>query len=307
MNVLDQMGLEFEHEEGNDIYSGYQVFDVLDSEINKFYEDDFYQLPEELAEMLQINEYFIMRSELNFSKTCIGKFNGIGREVKKLETSKEKYSMFGIRPKNVEQIFCIDALLDPTIQIVSIIGKAGCGKTLLAIAAGVQQVFGKYGSEKCYDKIIISRPIQPMGNDIGFLPGTMEEKMSPWIQPIMDNLEVLTGNDKVKIKGWFEKEKIEIEAPTYIRGRSIRNAFIILDEAQNLSRHEIKTILTRLGEGSKIILTGDIEQIDNPKLDMHMNGLTHAVEALKEFELTGHVTLRKSERSRVAELCAKVL
>ena len=183
-------------------------------------------------------------------------------------------------------------------------GQAGSGKTLLAVAAGLEQVLGE---EAEYKKLIVSRPIQPLGNDIGFLPGTLEEKMDPWLMPIKDNLEFLMGNDRDTVKMYFESGVIEIEAITYIRGRSITNAFIIIDEAQNLTRHELKTILTRVGEGTKIILTGDIEQIDNIYIDETSNGLTYAVEKFKEYDISGHITLQKGERSKVATLAAKIL
>jgi PhoH-like ATPase len=153
----------------------------------------------------------------------------------------------------------------------------------------------------------VSRPIQPLGKDIGFLPGTLEEKMEPWLMPIKDNLEFLMGNDRSMVQTYFDQGVIEIEAITYIRGRSITNAFIIIDEAQNLTRHELKTILTSVGDGTKIILTGDIEQIDNIYIDETSNGLTYAVEKFKEYDLSGHITLQKGERSKVATLAAKIL
>jgi|TARA_R110000765_G_scaffold21777_3_gene55743 PhoH-like ATPase len=155
--------------------------------------------------------------------------------------------------------------------------------------------------------MIVSRPVQPLGKDIGFLPGTMEEKMLPWLMPIQDNLQFLLGGDKNTLQMYVSKGKIEIEALTYIRGRSIANAFVIIDEAQNLTAHEIKTIMTRVGEGTKIVLTGDIEQIDNVYVNETSNGLAHAVEKLKEFPLSGHVTFTRGERSEVATLASKVL
>ena len=174
----------------------------------------------------------------------------------------------------------------------------------MAVAAGLEQVLGE---KSIYKKLIVSRPIQPLGKDIGFLPGTLEEKMDPWLMPIKDNLEFLMGNDRNTVQTYFEQGVIEIEAITYIRGRSITNAFIIIDEAQNLTRHELKTILTRVGEGTKIILTGDIEQIDNAYIDETSNGLTYAVEKFKEYDVSGHITLQKGERSKVATLAAKIL
>jgi PhoH-like ATPase len=166
---------------------------------------------------------------------------------------------------------------------------------------------GKISLEGEYKRLVVSRPIQPMGKDIGFLPGTMEDKMKPWLAPIEDNLKFLTGDDNSTLEMYMEKGIIEMEALTYIRGRSIANAFIIIDEAQNLSRHEVKTILTRAGEGTKIVLTGDVEQIDNIYVNETSTGLVHAVERLKGFEIAGHVTLRKGERSKLATIAAKNL
>ena len=188
------------------------------------------------------------------------------------------------------------------IPIISLVGRAGCGKTLCAIAAGMEQCLGN----KTYNKLIVSRPVQPLGKDIGFLPGTMHEKMMPWLMPIQDNLKFLMG-DRTSLEMYMEKGKIEIEALTYIRGRSISNAFIVIDEAQNLTKHEIKTIITRIGEGTKIILTGDVEQIDIVYVNETSNGLAHAVESFKEYPIAGHMTFKKGERSELATLASKVL
>jgi len=196
--------------------------------------------------------------------------------------------------------------MDPEIKVVTLVGKAGSGKTLLAIAAGLAQIFEKT-QESQYRKLVVSRPIQPLGKDIGYLPGSMEEKMTPWLAPIQDNLQYLMGNDKETLGMYVAQGMIEIEALTYIRGRSIANAYIIIDEAQNLSAHELKTILTRVGENTKIVLTGDIEQIDNVYVDETSNGLTYAVEKFKTHEISGHITLIKGERSKVATLAAKIL
>jgi PhoH-like ATPase len=213
--------------------------------------------------------------------------------------------VWGLRPRNKEQQFALNLLMNPDVPIITMTGKAGCGKTLLAIAAGLEQIMED--KSKRYKKLVVSRPVQPVGKDIGFLPGTLEEKMSPWLMPIQDNLEFLLGDNKETIEMLYENGTIEIEALTYIRGRSISNAFIIIDEAQNLSLHELKTIITRVGEGTKIILTGDIEQIDNVYLDSTSNGLSHAVEKFKEHTIAGHVSLKKGERSKVATLAAKIL
>ena len=214
-----------------------------------------------------------------------------------------KNGVWDVIPRNKEQSFAINLLMDPDVSIITLLGKAGSGKTLLAIAAGLQQVLD---ADNLYKKLVVSRPVQPMGKDIGFLPGTLEEKMNPWLMPIQDNLEFLMG-DKTALQTYIQSGVIEIEALTYIRGRSISNAFIIIDESQNLTRHELKTIITRVGEGTKIILTGDIEQIDNVYIDETSNGLTYAVEKLKEHDIAGHIALQKGERSKVATLAAKIL
>ena len=176
----------------------------------------------------------------------------------------------------------------------------------MAIAAGLQQTIGLRSEQNHYSRLIVSRPVQPLGKDIGFLPGTMEEKMLPWLMPIQDNLKFLMG-DRTSLEMYMDKGKIELEALTYIRGRSIANAFIIIDEAQNLTKHEVKTIITRIGEGTKIVLTGDVEQIDNVYVNETSNGLAHAIEKFKEYRIAGHVTFRKGERSELATLASKVL
>jgi len=211
-----------------------------------------------------------------------------------------------VSSRNKEQAFAIDMLLDPKIKLVTLVGRAGSGKTLCAIAAGLQQTIGLRTELNHYSRLIVSRPVQPMGKDIGFLPGTMEEKMLPWLMPIQDNLKFLMG-DAASLEMYMQKGKIEIEALTYIRGRSISDAFIVIDEAQNLTKHEVKTIITRIGEGTKIVMTGDIEQIDNAYVNETSNGLAHAIESFKKYRVTGHVTFRKGERSELATLASKVL
>jgi PhoH-like ATPase len=235
-------------------------------------------------------------------------------------------SAFGLKPKNKEQQFSLDLLFDDNVKLLTLVGPSGTGKTLLALAAGLAQLrgLGTPATER-YDKLIVTRPVQPVGKDIGFLPGTLEEKMEPWIAPVRDNLNFLmdsrrnrperkarggkkAGSDEnLYLKLMQERGLIEIEAITYIRGRSIPNVFMVIDEAQNLSMHELKTIITRVGDGTKIILTGDIEQIDNVHVDVFTNGLTYAVERFKEHSIAGHVTLIKGERSELATLASKIL
>ncbi len=255
--------------------------------------------------LLLPNQFVMLISNSNEKKTALARFLAYNKPL--VKAGIHKHGVWDITPRNKEQSFAIDLLLAPSIPIVSLIGAAGCGKTLLAMAAGLEQVLQEGSQEPIYNKLVVSRPIMPMGRDIGYLPGTMEEKMAPWLAPVQDNLKFLMGNDKVLLEMYAEKGIIEIEALTYIRGRSIANAFIIIDEAQNLSVHELKTIITRVGEGTKIVLTGDIEQIDTVYLDATSNGLSYAVEKFKEHDLAGHVSLQKGERSKVATLAAKVL
>ena len=213
----------------------------------------------------------------------------------------------GIRPMNLRQQLAFNLLLDPSIPIVTLVGKAGTGKTLLAIAAALSQTL----EAKQYSRVLVSRPVIPMGKDIGYLPGSKDDKMSNWMQPLFDNLDFLIAqahSQSIKSADQLIKAKIiEIEALSYIRGRSLPNQYIIIDEAQNLSPHEVKTIVSRAGSGTKIVLTGDPEQIDNPYLDSSSNGLTYLVEAFKGQPLFGHILLDKSERSKLAELAAELL
>lgn len=215
--------------------------------------------------------------------------------------------IWGIIHKNAEQKCAIDALLDDNVKLVTISGRAGTGKTLLAIAAGLEKTI----TENKYKKLLVSRPVIPMGKDIGFLPGSMEEKLGPWMQPIFDNIDFLFNNKGTDTSdNWEELEKsglLRLEALTYIRGRSIPNQYIIIDEAQNLTKHEVKTIISRAGDGTKIILTGDPDQIDNPKLDSVNNGLTYSIEKFKNQQIAAHITLTKCERSELAKIAAEIM
>jgi PhoH-like ATPase len=232
-------------------------------------------------------------------------------------------NLWGIRTRNKEQAFAVDLLLDPKIHLVSLIGKAGTGKTLLAVAAGLEQLINK----KIYEKIIVYRPIQPVGNELGYLPGSLEDKLAPWMDAVKDCFDFLTskydtskskrrkrsGSSKESSqKDWRERlgqysDDIYMEPITYVRGRSIPNTYIIVDEAQNLSPKEIKTMLTRAGSDTKIVLTGDIEQTDGKFLDATNNGLTHVANAFRESPYAGHVTLVKGERSILATEAARIL
>jgi PhoH-like ATPase len=244
----------------------------------------------------------------NHSHTALAIYNrALGQALPLLRTPKD--GLWGIHSRNREQQFAIDVLLNEDIQLVTLVGKAGTGKTLLAIAAGLF----KSADEGKYSRLLVSRPVFPMGRDLGFLPGDIEEKLSPWMQPIFDNVELLLGGveeggkRKRGYKELVDLGILEIEPLTYIRGRSIPKQYMIVDEAQNLTPHEIKTIITRAGEGTKIILTGDPYQIDNPYIDSSSNGLTYVVEKFKGEDIAGHVTLSKGERSPLAELAANLL
>lgn len=235
-----------------------------------------------------------------------GLFRKDGDREKRLGKDKE---IFGVRHKNVEQKCAIDALLDDNIKLVTISGRAGTGKTLLAIAAGLHKVI----DQPVFQRLLVSRPVVPMGNDIGYLPGDINEKLGPWMQPIFDNIDYLFNTDGKKKKSFdaymeLEKEGIlKVEALTYIRGRSIPDHYIIIDEAQNLSKHEVKTIISRAGEGTKIVLTGDPDQIDNPKLDSINNGLSYVIEQFRDEKIAAHITLTECERSELADRAAKIL
>lgn len=232
-----------------------------------------------------------------------------GRKIRdQIKLIKDK-NPWGLELRNKEQLFATELLLDPNIPLITLIGRAGTGKTLVSLACGLELTLEK----RLTSKMIIYRPIQPMGNDVGYLPGTLEEKLEPWMSAVTDGFEFLLGGTKGR-DGWKNKMhqfvdegRIQMEALTYIRGRSIPDAFILVDEAQNLSKEEVKTILTRAGMNTKIVLTGDIEQIDNHHLDATNNGLSYVVEKFKDSDLAGHVTFSKGERSPLASKAAEIL
>ena len=288
-----------------ELYNGFVVQLIDEQIIDRYYAGEEIIIPkDEVDREWYPNQYVMMVSNSNEKKTALARFENHHTPLGKIIN--KNIPDWNIASRNKEQAFAIDLLMDPTVKIVSLVGRAGSGKTLMAIAAGLQQTIGLRQDNNHYDRMIVSRPVQPLGKDIGFLPGSMEEKMMPWLMPIQDNLKFLMG-DKTSLQMYMEKGKIEVEALTYIRGRSIANAFIVIDEAQNLTKHEIKTIITRIGEGTKIVLTGDIEQIDNVYVNETSNGLAHAVEKFKEHRISGHVTFKKGERSELATLASKVL
>ena len=290
-------------ESSDQLYNGFVEHLVDDQIVDRFYDGEEILIEEdEIEELWYPNQFIMMVSNANEKKTALACFKGHHTPLKKIIY--DKLPDWNISARNKEQAFAIDLLMNPDVKIISLIGRAGSGKTLCAIAAGLQQTLGP--SQNHYNRLIVSRPVQPLGKDIGFLPGTVHEKMLPWLMPIQDNLQYLLG-DKNAMQMYIDKGKIEIEALTYIRGRSIADAYVVIDEAQNLTKHEIKTIITRIGDRTKIVLTGDIEQIDNIYVNEISNGLAHAIESFKQHPIAGHVTFKKGERSDLATLASKVL
>lgn len=288
-------------ESSEGLYTGRAEILVDEQIIDKFYAGDDVWVDQD-EHLLNPNQFVMLISNSNEKKTALARFMNHNSPLRKIV--KSSASIWNTNPRNKEQQFAFDLLLDQSVPVVSLVGKAGSGKTLLALAAGLEQTFGVNSQ---YKKIVVTKPVEPVGKDIGFLPGSMEEKMMPWLAPIQDNLQFLMGDDKTTLEMYMEKGQIEVEAMTFIRGRSISNAFIVIDEVQNMTQHEIKTVLTRVGEGTKIVLTGDVEQIDNVYIDATNNGLSYVVERLKEEQITGHVTLLKGERSKVATIAATKL
>ncbi|MEH7334891.1 PhoH family protein [Neobacillus drentensis] len=297
-DFLNDRVVEIDH-----IYTGfYEVFIAIEL-LGRFYEKGELILSEIANHPFYPNQFLIMKDSNGSSASAIGMVDNTSKKVKKLVLNQEH--VWGIHPRNVQQTMAIELLLRKDVPLVTLIGKAGTGKTLLALAAGLMQT----EDFREYKKLLVARPIVPVGKDLGFLPGEKQEKLRPWMQPIYDNLEYLFNTKK---PGELDAilagmGSIEVEALTYIRGRSLPKQFIIIDEAQNLTKHEVKTILTRVGEGSKIVLMGDPEQIDHPYLDAYNNGLTYVVERFKDQVISGHVKLLKGERSGLARLAADLL
>lgn len=301
---LTSMDFEAERIDMDELYSGMIELPVTAADVDAFYSQNTLDLAQS---NLKANQYVLLRDRDTPSHSALGRFDGNTKKLVPLRKIKE--GIWGIRPRNKEQHCALDLLLAEDVKLVTLVGKAGTGKTMLAIAAGLQKVV----EEQQYSKMLVSRPIFPLGRDVGYLPGDIEEKLNPWMQPIYDNVEYLMGLSKSERKSGRSYQElidmgfIEIEPLTYIRGRSIPNQYIIVDEAQNLTPHEVKTIITRVGEATKVILTGDPYQIDNPYVDATSNGLTTVVEKFKGEPMAGHVTLSKGERSALAELASNVL
>ncbi|MFC0558750.1 PhoH family protein [Halalkalibacter alkalisediminis] len=297
-DFLSDRVVEFDH-----VYPGYVEVYVDADVMQKFYTNGELAISELTKHPFYPHQFIIMKDALGSSSSAIGKVEPDGKKVKKFVS--EPDHVWGIRPRNVQQKMALELLLRDDISLVTMVGKAGTGKTLLSLAAGLMQTedLGKY------KKLVVARPVVPLGKDIGYLPGEKEEKLRPWMQPIYDNLEFLFDTKK---PGELDSilagmGSIQVEALTYIRGRSIPDQFIIIDEAQNLTKHEVKTILTRVGERSKLVLMGDPQQIDHPYLDEYNNGLTYVVERFKDQTVSGHVKLVKGERSGLAQLAADLL
>lgn len=285
-------------------YAGISEHVVPEALIDALYAEG--SAPLDLEARVFPQELLVLSAAGRPSKSAMARVDARGERVRLLGRHKE--GVWGIFARNKEQLFALELLLDDAVSLVTLDGFAGTGKTLLAIAAGLRKV----ADEKVYRKLLVSRPIFPLGRDIGFLPGDVEQKLNPWMKPIFDNLELLLSSRDERAREpqyayLLDQHIIEVEPLTYIRGRSIPRQFLVVDEAQNLTPHEIKTVLTRAGEGTKVVLTGDPNQIDNPYVDSLSNGLTYTIERFKESGIAGHVTLRKGERSQLAELAARLL
>ncbi|RMH59272.1 MAG: PhoH family protein [Candidatus Hydrogenedentota bacterium] len=290
----------------DELYTGYRTLAVSAATVDGFYKEGRCALPE--GEDCFPNEFVMLEDSANPSHTALGRFDSVKKEVQRLAFPDDG-NIFGIKPLNREQRFVCELLMDDAVPLVALVGYAGTGKTLLSLAAGLEKVV----NEDVYRKLLVCKPIIPVGKDIGYLPGDVDEKLMPRMQSVADNLEYLflatSGEDggADRLQELIEDNIIELEPLTYIRGRSIPRQFIIVDEAQNLTPLELKTIITRAGKGSKIILCGDPYQIDHPYLDSRSNGLTYVVEGFKGENLFGTVTLKKGERSELAETAARIM
>jgi len=288
----------------SELYTGEGELQAGADEINSFFEKG--EIPVASGPFYP-NQFVMIKDLANPSHTGLSRYHAKKKSLMALRGA--RHGAWGITPRNKEQSYALDLLLDDEVKLVTLVGMAGTGKTMLALAAGLEKTV----EERSFQRLVVSRPIFPLGRDIGFLPGDVEEKLKPWMQPIFDNLEFLMGPSEGRgrkhkdFHGLVDLGMLELEPLTYIRGRSMPNRYLIVDEAQNLTPHEIKTIITRAGEGTKIVLTGDPYQIDNPYIDSASNGLTYVAERFKEEDIAGHITLKKGERSQLAELAAQLL
>jgi PhoH-like ATPase len=293
------------------LYRGWKEVQINDDLIGELYKKNEIELK---GQTLYENEYVLIKSIQGNNASALTKYDSAKKKVILL---RDDFRAMGIQALNMEQKFAFDLLLNDSINLVTLVGQAGTGKTLIAIAAGLAKTIG---DNPVYEKLLVARPVIPLGKDIGYLPGSKNEKLSFWMQPIFDNLDFILkvsnfaqskydgpGNIHDTVDFLIKSNILEIEGLTYIRGRSIPNQYLIVDEAQNLTPHEIKTIISRAGENTKIVLTGDPEQIDNPYLDANSNGLSYIVERLKDKKIVGHIFLSKSERSELASLAVEYL
>lgn len=289
----------------DELYSGQKIFEVSIDRLRTFEKDRFLEVDKDEIEDVSPNEYMIICEKDNDRHRFLGRYSKEKQGIVPLIKVRE--GVWGIHPKNVEQQFALDALLNDEVQLVTLVGKAGTGKTLMAIAAGLEMTV----AQDKYTRLLVSRPVQPMGKDLGYLPGDVNDKLAPWMQPIFDNMDFLFGKKRGENSNTWEElinqGLLHVEPLTYIRGRTIPGQYMIVDEAQNLSPHEVKTIITRAGEGTKIVLTGDCEQIDSPYLDSVNNGLAYCVERLKSESLIAHTVLRVGERSPLSEVASQLL
>ena len=321
---ITTMDFEAQKVDADRLYTGYLRAETPGDLIDRLYENKQLETASletylsnngnGVATELHANRFILFQDQVDQSHTGLGRRLGDTDHI--IPISGPRKPVFGILPRNVQQRMALDLLLDDEIKLVTMLGSAGSGKTLLALAAGLVKTL----KEQRYDRMLVARPIQPMGRDLGYLPGSVDEKLTPWMQPIFDNLAYLlsarfaddshhtdTISPEARVQSLLDGGRVILEPLTYIRGRSIPNQFMIVDEAQNLTPHEVKTIASRAGEGTKLILTGDVAQIDNPYLDSSSNGLSYLVEALKGHPIVGHVMLEKSERSELASLVTEKL
>jgi len=310
-DALGMRAEDFESDtiEINELYPGEAELQVEPGAIDAFYSNG--ELPPTADPKPFPNQFMMLKNSANPSQTALARYSQQKQAFVPITSA--KHGIWGISAKNKQQQFALDLLLNDDIRLVTLVGKAGTGKTLLALAAGLEKTI----EARTFQRLVVSRPVFPLGKDIGFLPGDIEEKLKPWMQPIRDNLDFLMGastqvvagraKGKKDLQSLFDLGMIEVEPLTYIRGRSMPNQYLIVDEAQNLTPHEIKTIITRAGEGTKVVLTGDPYQIDNPYIDSSSNGLSFVVERFKGESIAGHITLVKGERSDLAELAATLL
>ena len=304
----DALGLQAEDYETDrvfitDLYTGMMEMAVSTAKMTEFRAKN--ELALDSGKKYCPNEYCTLTDESNTKKAALTKVDATGTKLIPIIDCRE--GIWGIKPRNREQHFALDALLDDRIKLVTLMGKAGTGKTLLAMAAGLKRVV----NDREFRRLVVARPTISMGKELGFLPGSLEEKLAPWMQPIHDALEMLSdlnmGHDHRRSGDLMRSGAIVVEALSYIRGRSIANQFMIIDEAQNLTPLEVKTIVTRVGSGTKIIFTGDPYQIDNPYVDSSSNGFNYVVSKFRDQAIAAHIELQKGERSELAELAANIL